>query len=233
VGPSCAGFVTGTIDLSATADADGIPEMDQMLLVGDRLFVAVQRLNRDDFFRPATNGALVVIDTTSDQIVDTVELSISNPFVETKGLLYDARRDRILVGGPGTLFSELDDGGIEAVDATALVSLGVLLDGADLGGELLDFAMLGSERGYAIVADGTFVAHVVTIDLAGGVLGEPLLTSSQNVSDLELTADGRLWVVDRNCFDPGLRVFAVGSDDELTSAPIYPGLTPFNIDFAR
>ena len=233
VAPSCAGFVTGTIDLSDAADADGIPEMDQMLLVGDRLFVAVQRLNRDDFFRPATNGALVVVDTTTDEIVGTVELAISNPFAETKGLAYDQKNDRILVGGPGTLFSELDDGGIEAVDATNLVSLGVLLDGADLGGELLDFAMLGSDRGYAIVADGTFVAHVVAIDLEAGLVGEPLLTSSQNVSDLEVSEDGRLWVVDRNCFDPGLRVFAVGTGVELTTEPIYPGLTPFNIDFAR
>ena len=233
VGPSCAGFVTGSIDLSSEADADGIPETDQMLLVGDRLFVAVQRLNRDDFFRPAMNGALVVIDTTTDEIVKTIELTITNPFVETKGLLYDAKQKRILVGGPGTLFSELDDGGIEAVDATNLVSLGVLLDGADLGGDLMDFALLGTERGYAIVADGSFVAHVVAIDLGDGVLDAPLLTSSQNVSDLELTADGRLWIVDRNCFDPGLRVFAVGSDTELTAEPIYPGLTPFSIDFAR
>lgn len=233
VGPSCAGFVTGSIDLSASADADGIPEMDQMLLVGNRLFVAVQRLDRDDLFRPATNGALVVIDTTTDQIVDTIELAISNPFAETKGLLYDARRDRILVGGPGTLFSDLDDGGIEAVDATGLVSLGVLLDGEELGGDLMDFVMLGSERGYAIVADESFVARVVEIDLQSGVIGAPLVTSSQNLSDVEATADGKLWVVDRDCFDPGLRVFAVGTHTELTTEPIYPGLTPFNIDFAR
>jgi hypothetical protein len=39
-------------------------------------------------------------------------------------------------------------------------------------------------------------------------------------------------VVDRNCFDPGLRVFSIGSGDEITTAPIYPGLTPLSIDFA-
>ena len=52
VGKSCEGFVRGHIDLSPWADADGIPEMDQMVRVGDRVFVAVQRLDRDDFFRP-------------------------------------------------------------------------------------------------------------------------------------------------------------------------------------
>jgi hypothetical protein len=93
--------------------------------------------------------------------------------------------------------------------------------------------MLGSERGYAIVADETFVAHVVEIDLASGGTSTPLVTSSQNLSDIEATAEGKLWVVDRDCFNPGLRVFAIGTNTELTTDPIYPGLTPFNIDFAR
>ena len=231
VGPSCKGFVVDTLDLSAYADADGLPEMDQMVLVGDHLFVSIQRLSRDDLFRPATNGALVVIDTRADRVVDVVELEIRNPFVETKGLLYDARTARILVGGPGRLFGDLGDGGIEAVDAVGRKSLGVLLDGGDLGGDLLDFAMAGSRRAYAIVADASFVARVLELDLDSGVVGNPLLASSQNVSDLEITEDGKLWVVDRNCFDPGLRVFSIADRDEITDAPVYPGLTPFTIDF--
>jgi hypothetical protein len=231
VGPDCEDFVVGSIDLSSYADADGLPEMDQMVLVGDRLFVSIQRLDRDDFFRPGANGALVVLDTRTDTVTDVVELAISNPFVETKGLSYDERSSRIWVGGPGTLFSDLDDGGIEAVDAVTLESLGVLLDGGDLGGDLLDFVIVGSSRAFAIVADESFVARVVDVNLETGQLSAPLLSSSQNVSDIELTADGKLWVVDRNCFDPGLRVFAIGSGDEITAEPIYPGLTPFTIDF--
>jgi hypothetical protein len=231
VGPSCDGFVTGSIDLSGYADADGLPEMDQMVLAGDKLFVSIQRLNRDDFFRPGSNGALVAIDVATDAVRGVVELAISNPFTETKGLVYDERAARIYVGGPGTLFSDLGDGGIEVVDAAALESLGMLLDGGDLGGDLLDFAVVGSRRAYAIVADETFVAHVVELDLEAGIVGEPILSSSQNVSDLEATPDGKLWIVDRDCFDPGVRVFSIASRAELTLAPIYPGLTPFTIDF--
>lgn len=231
VDASCTGFVTGSIDLSPYADSDGLPEMDQMVLAGDKLFVSIQRLSRDDFFRPGTTGALVVIDTQTDAVVGVVELAIENPFAETKGLIYDERTHRIVVGGPGTLFSDLADGGIEVVDVATRTSLGVLLDGADLGGDLLDFAMVGSRRGYAIVADGLFVAHVVEIDLDAGIVGEPLLTSSQNISDLEATPDGKLWVVDRDCFDPGVRVFSIATRAELTPEPIYPGLTPFTLDF--
>jgi len=233
VGKSCEGFVRGHIDLSAWADADGIPEMDQMVRVGDRVFVAVQRLDRDNFFRPATHGALVVLDVATDTVVGAVELELTNPFTETKGLVYDATRDRILVGGPGTLFSDLDDGGIEAVDPHALESLGVLLTGADLGGDLGDFAMVGSNRGYAIVAAENFEASVVEIDLDSGVRGEPLITSPLLLSDVEVTENGRLWVADRDCFDPGLRVFDVSDHREVTAEPIYPGLTPFTFDFVR
>ena len=43
---SCAGFLRDTVDLSPWGDADGIPEMDQMALVGDRLFVSLERLDR-------------------------------------------------------------------------------------------------------------------------------------------------------------------------------------------
>jgi DNA-binding beta-propeller fold protein YncE len=233
VGKSCEGFVRGYIDLSPWADADGIPEMDQMVQIGDRVFVAVQRLNRDNFFRPATNGALVVIDAVADAAVGAIELALTNPFTETKGLVYDAARERILVGGPGTLFSDLDDGGIEAVDPASLTSLGVLLSGADLGGDLGDFAMVGSRRGYAIVAAENFEASVVEFDLDAGIEGPPLMTSPLLISDVEVTEDGHLWVVDRDCFDPGLRVFDLGGNSEITSQPIYPGLTPFTLDFIR
>jgi hypothetical protein len=233
VGPDCMGFVRGHVDLSPWADRDGLPEMDQMVRVGDFVFVTIQRLDRDDFFRPSGHGALVVIDVTTDSVVDVIELAISNPFVETKGLVYDERAGRILVGGPGRLFSDLADGGIEAVDPFARTSLGVLLDGAALGGDLMDFAMLGSRRGFAVVADARFVATLVEIDLERGVVGPPIVESSQNLSDIELSRDGRLWVVDRNCFHPGVRVFRVNGHSEVTEKPVYPGLTPFTLDFVR
>ena len=174
-----------------------------------------------------------MLDVATDAAIGAVELELTNPFTETKGLVYDAARERILVGGPGTLFSDLDDGGIEAVDPNSLASLGMLLTGADLGGDLSDFAMVGSRRGYAIVAAANFEASVVEFDLDTGIEGEPLITSPLLLSDIEVTENGQLWVADRDCFDPGLRVFDVGDNTEITAEPIYPGLTPFTLDFIR
>src|SRR5262249_22797232 len=76
---NCDGFTLGSIDLSSLADADGNPDMDQMAIVGDRLYVSLQRLDIHTVLRtPATNAALAVIDTTTDQLLGSIELTGEN-----------------------------------------------------------------------------------------------------------------------------------------------------------
>lgn len=231
-GPDCANFIVGTIDIAELGDDDGIPEMDQMVVVDGLLFVAIQRLDREDFFRPAGNAALVVIDVATDEIVGTVELEIANPFAESSGLYYDEAAGRIYVGGPGTLFTDLDDGGVEVVNPSTLMSEGVVATGAQLGGDLTDFVVAGSRRIFAIVADGDFHASVVEFDTVKRTVVSTLATSEQLLSDIELRQRGHVWLADRKCNDPGARVFAIAAmrgASELTDAPIFPGLTPFNV----
>src|SRR5262249_21174294 len=60
---SCERFHRGTIDLGRFADADGLPEMDQMAVVGDQLFVSLERLDSVHQFAPAGRSWLVTIDT--------------------------------------------------------------------------------------------------------------------------------------------------------------------------
>ncbi|MFA6109922.1 MAG: hypothetical protein WDA75_14240 [Candidatus Latescibacterota bacterium] len=47
------GSVLGEVDLSPFADADGIPEASDMALIGTRLYVACQRLDRNGSWGPA------------------------------------------------------------------------------------------------------------------------------------------------------------------------------------
>ena len=46
-----------------------------------------------------------------------------------------------------------------------------------------------------------------------------------------MTESGRLWLADRDCSDPGLRVFSLADNGETTTAPLYPGLSPFSLTF--
>ncbi len=230
----CSDFIKGGIDLSGYADGDGFPEMDQMRLVGNTLVVALQRLDRDALFAPAATGILVAIDAGTSTVTGSLELSIANPYAETKGLLYDGTGGLLYVAGPGTFFSDLDDGGIERVslDGTGgLVSEGLVIDGGGLGGDLTDLVLVGSSRAYAIVAGDDFENSLVEVDLGQGTIVDTLARSDYLFSDIELTEDGRLWLADRDCSDPGLRVFSIADNSETTAEPVYPGLSPFSLAF--
>ena len=64
---SASEFKIGEIDLSAY-DADGVPEATRAVIVGDRMFVFMQRL---ELFAPTLPGVVAVIDTTTDTEIDT------------------------------------------------------------------------------------------------------------------------------------------------------------------
>jgi hypothetical protein len=233
VDSTCGGFVSKLIDLSALSDSDGVPEMDQMALIDGSLFVALQRLDRRNFFLPTGPGTLAVIDTVSDTLIGEVPLQIVNPFAETKGLIFEPSLRRLFVGGPGTLFTNLEDGGIEAVNPQSASSEGIIITGAELGGDLLDFVIVGSKRAYAIVSDRRFVASLVEVDLTTRSVVDTLIQSEYSISDIELDESGILCAADRNPLAPGLRCFDIASNLELTEGPVFGGLTPFNVIFRR
>lgn len=98
-----AGFKLGEIDLSAY-DADGVPDMAAGLIVGDRLYVAMQAMDRTT--GPWTPGQayLAVIDTTTDAEVDVspgdaldgLALTVKNP------VDIDVHAGKLFITGAGT-----------------------------------------------------------------------------------------------------------------------------------
>lgn len=234
--PTCKGFVSKRIDLSSF-DSDGIPQMDQMVLVGSDLFVSLQLL--DDAaggLPPKQPGVLAVLDTQTDLVKGSIELSFENPFAETKGLIWDEFQQRIFVGGPGSI-TVLDDGGIEAVDPATMQSAGLVLTGSDINAGVFDFVIVGSARAYAIIVE-EFSNSVVELDLsldpARRGIRATLLTSTDLITDIEMTERGELWVAYRgeSPDDPsGLRIFDVTDNTELTETPIALGQAPFTLAF--
>ena len=64
------GAELGQIDLSAFVDADGLPEVSQIVRVGDRLYLSCQRLDRNGGWGPADVSYLIVVDLATDTLVD-------------------------------------------------------------------------------------------------------------------------------------------------------------------
>ena len=239
VGASCAGFVRGSIDLGVLADADGIPEMDSGAILDGRLFVTLERLDRNAFFAPSDYSAIAVIDVASDTLLDAdpstaaldgIRLAGTNPFTGGQGLMTDA--DGFIVVGDVGSFGVIGDGGIERVDPQTLQSAGYLISEDELGGNLTDFVLVGPHEGYGIVTDLAFHNLLVRFDPTERRVLAVLLSSDEYLVDLALEPTrGELYLTDRTLKRPGIRIFRTGDGVELTTAPIDTGLPPFEVVF--
>lgn len=232
IDPTCSGIISDRIDLSGF-DPDGVPQMDQMVMVGEDLFVAMQLLDDDAGLQPKGPGAIAVIDTTTDTVKGTIPLSFANPFAQTKGLVWDEFQRLIFTGGPGKTGDTLGDGGIEAIDPAAMTSAGLLISGADIGANIYDFIVVGTRRAFAVIADETSNS-VVDIDLADRSVRKLLLSSTALITDIEMTELGELWVAYRGETrddPPGLRIFDAMGGSERTTTPIPLPQAPFTLAF--
>jgi hypothetical protein len=226
---SCAGFTLGSIDLSALADPDGVPDMDQMAVVDDRLYVALQQLDIHTVLRvPAQNGRLAVIDTRSDSIVGSIELSGKNPFAATKGLT--VRNGGIYLAEAG-LFGVMD-GGLERVDLATQQAEGFFVTEADLGGDITDFVLVSDHLAYVIISRPGFTNALLAIDPTTRQITNTLRdVGGYTLFDIELNDRGELYLGDRTRNASGVRVFRASAGMPLTDRPLNLILPPFELVF--
>ena len=132
----------GEIDLSAFADADGLPEVSQIARVGERLYLSCQRLDRDGGWGPADISYLIAVDLATDTLVDVdpdaegvqgIALSASNP----NSMVVIG--ERIAVGVVVNFGDR--SGGVEIVDTAADRSLGLAVSEEDLGGDITSMVL--------------------------------------------------------------------------------------------
>ena len=232
-----AGAVLDSIDLSGFADADGIPDMAQMALVGDLLFVAIQRLDRDNYWLPVPPSYLAVIDTNTNALVDAdpvtpgiqgIELTGLNP---TSEIQVDEEAGIIYVGESGLW--NVSDGGVDAVDAIGLTALGFVTTEGQLGGDIGDFTLPVNGRAHAVVSVSTpgWESYCVSFDWADGdLIDEVWRPGGFSVEDIEVhPGTGQLFLCDRTYTGPGVRVFDVADGSQLTTGPLSVGLPPFDL----
>jgi len=205
------GTELGTIDLSSLADADGLPEMDQMALVGSTLFVTLQLLDQDAFFLPTGPGAAAVIDTATDQVTASFELQGMNPSSRVEG---DGRYLYVATTGD----FGVDDGGVERIDPADPTGSTTVVSGADLGGDLGELAIAGPSKGYVVVsafdfASGTSSSRVVAFNpTTGAVLGD-VFANDAFLPDLRISPDGTLLAIAvRTPANPGVLLFDTATD---------------------
>jgi len=148
---------------------------------------------------------------------------------------YNAAFDALVIPESGQ-YGDHSDGGLELYYVGTGELSGILIDEETLGGDIVDAVLVSETKGYAIVGAVIGTAGetlVVSFDpTAGTRTGELIVADSWDHMTLELTPDGsELWVPDRKLDAPGIRIFDVATDAELTAVPIDVGLPPFMICF--
>ena len=206
VNPSAAteaDFKIGEIDLSAYDGTDGIPEMDSGVVVGDRLYITLQRL---DGFAVTQNAYIAIIDVTTDAEIDAniagdllkgIPLQTRNP----TNIVYEAGLNVIYVQGSGSFFPEEYTGGIEKIDLVNLSSTVILDDGDDVNhpyGLITELAVVSDSILYFVGYDGFTDNTLYKLDLATAVITATTVTSLVNgqMANLATDSSGLLWVSD-------------------------------------
>jgi hypothetical protein len=229
----CRRFHTGSVDLSPYADRDGLPEMDQAALVGARLFVTVQRLDRDHGFVPTDYSAVVVVDTTSDVPIAAIRLAGRNAFGDASGLAREPGGTRLAVSTPGDIYT-VGDGGIQWIDPDTLTAdpAGFFVTEDDLGGNVTDFVLVSASKAYAVVQARDLKNRLVAFDPSRPAGSATTIFSRDGfVPDIALAPDGMLWIADEARPSVGVRILDPATDTMVTARPIDVGLPPFSLGF--
>ncbi len=224
-------FKISEIDLSSFSDSDGVPEMDKAVLVGDKLFVTLQRLDRNNYFAPTEKSYVVVIDTTKDELIDTdpsteeidpISLKSTNPF----DILYNPSSGKIVVVCVGSFF-DATDGDIEVIDPETYKVESKLKE-SDLGINFSYFTMTSSSEGFIIGSDANWNTNLYKFNLDTKKSEKIYEETGYSLVFVKKFGD-KIYVGDRNFSNPGVVVF--GEDGKKLAGPIDCGLPPFDIAF--
>ena len=236
-------FKIGEIDLSAYADADGVPEMESGIIVGNRLFVLLQRLDRDNNWAPQVSY-VAVIDTDTDTEIDTGvpnDLGVKGIPLPIKNVHSIKYLDgRIYIQGIGRYASSYSgtpaeySGGIVVMDPDTYEVSMLVDDGNDTDhpyGNIVDMTVDSQTRGYFIGykawGDSNLYAFNPSTGAVTGPVVDPL--KDKNLSCLAVDENGYLWVGDST----DAKIVIVNPADNSIVANVNTDLDPQYIAFAE
>ncbi|MEJ2038039.1 MAG: hypothetical protein P8X55_03795 [Desulfosarcinaceae bacterium] len=240
-------FKLGELDLSAYADPDGIPEMNNGVIVDGKLFITLQRLDRDDGYTPVNDGYVAVFDTATDAELDTdtfntedlngIVLPIKNP----GGIQYLASNGMIYIQGTGDYGSSWSgrdpeySGGIVRLDPDTYAVEMIVDDGPPYG-NISGISMISEQKGYFVGYAGWGDNTLYMFNPANGVVDGPANTYLQNKSIAGMEAGAyadqnqMLWVCNQTDAEVVILDTADNSIDERVSTNLNPSRVVFTTE---
>jgi hypothetical protein len=228
--------LTGALDLRGLSDPDGSPEAGLAIVCGDALFIALQRLDSRDGYRPRYDHDVVVaLDRASGRPYDRDPGAPGIQPIELQGRF--ARQWRLDPEDPeGHTLIVLSEG-LERLDLRAGHSAWILSpeELAPLGitsylqPQAFALDLRGSAYLAAYTADFTQV-ELLRVELTGGP-PKRLLGGLQTTEQALEIIDQTLWIGDRSLGHAGMRAFDLRHDPPtpLDQAPLATGLAPYAV----
>lgn len=221
-------------DLSAWSDADGIPEASGAVYASGKVYVAVQRLDRNaaGYWPPVGDSYLLRLDPYSRNVEASFLIPYSNP---VSGLRYSVSRNSLILACPATFaVSFLNDGGLAEFDLGSQTFLASPLRETETGFEISDVEVLATGKAYIIgmKSDYTSVLASVTLNAPSTlkVLREISPTEGGFFSGMTVSSGGTLYVGDRTASSPGILMLNTLDDSLVSGAPVSIGLPPFDFE---
>lgn len=218
------GDSVGSVDLSSVADADGIPEMVDGMIIGNTLYVVCQLLDQTQWFSPTGPGKVVAVNTANGAIESVCNLTIENPeaIIEQNGTLY-------VTGGS---WYDHTAAGVDAIEIGQTQSSRLVV-GTSLAGRPTSIVPAGSQNEAWIAVSQTWPnGAVYGINLTTGAVVDSLAGLG---SPAQLVRSGNALIVsDRGETTSGIYVFDATSGDLMENritTPLPPdALAAFDAD---
>lgn len=197
------GAMTGSIDLSMFAGADGIPEASLIHVANGRAWVALQQLDRTMGYAPPAQSTIVAIDTATDTLADLdastagVQASLSLHYGNPQSAAASPSGRYWLIASTGT-FGNGMDGGVDVLDtmtATIVRNVPAAMLGSDPG----SVTWIDDTNAWIVTrasGDGGAMTAIRALDTStGAVAVAPAHTRPEPLGSIERGPDGNVWAI--------------------------------------
>jgi len=225
-----------SLSLAQFADADGLPELDHLALVGETLYVTAQRLDRNTGFTSTTPGLLIGVDVASlsvkdlapeDPTTEALTLPCHDPYTR----LLQTEDGSLLVGCVANFRTPAAGGLVEIFPTTGTMTLRATID--QLGGYPTALRLSPDKTPwvevYTPAPDDPYTTLEMTIMPIAAPPFVPLIKRDGFVlGGFDFDSESTLYYALRDLEGPG--VYRIRPDGEEEPPPLQLSLPP--VDFA-
>ncbi len=243
-------FKTGTLDISSYQDSDGIPEAHEGIVVNGKLFVLIQRLNRDSSWWPTNNSYVAVFDTATDTEIDTGKgaadgaKGITLPVKSPNAVVYVPELGKLFISAAGRYpYGETTGyeytGGIVSIDVNTYEVATVVEDGDANNhpyGAIGSLQIISPTLGYFVGYHGTDDTTVHSFNPGTGEVGATVSAMDNKNCTVSTSGgvgvdkNGLLWITNRTDSQALIYNSATGAVDETVDTNLIPLTISFCAD---